>query len=93
MTRAQAKMKLAVDGQRGDAHFEVEDFVYLKLRPYRLRFLAKKLNEKLSTRYFGPYKVVQRVGLVAYKIELSSSTSIHPVFHVLQLKRALGATF
>ena len=43
-----------------------------------------------SPRYFGPYKIVQHIGPIAYKLELPSSASIHSVFHVSQLKHALG---
>ncbi|RVW39687.1 Transposon Tf2-8 polyprotein [Vitis vinifera] len=88
---AQSKMKSSADAHRRAVQFEVGDFVYIKLRPYRLRSLAKRPNEKLSPRYFGPYKVVQQIGPVAYRLELPSSTTIHLVFHVSQLKRALGS--
>ena len=88
---AQSKMKSSANAHRRAVQFEVEDFVYIKLRLYCLRSLAKRPNEKLFPRYFGPYKVVQQIGLVAYKLELPSSTTIHPVFHVSQLRRALGS--
>ena len=90
LARAQAKMKQAADDHRRDVQFAVGEAVYLKLRPYHHRSLACKLKEKLSPRYFGPYKVLECIGQVAYKLELPSSTSIHPVFHVSQLRRALG---
>ncbi|RVX01071.1 Transposon Tf2-2 polyprotein [Vitis vinifera] len=86
---AQSKMKSSADAHCRAVQFEVGDFVYIKLPLYRLRSLAKRPNEKLSPRYFGPYKVVQQIGPVAYRLELPSSTTIHPVFHVSQLKPAL----
>ncbi|WMV13525.1 hypothetical protein MTR67_006910 [Solanum verrucosum] len=46
---------------------------------------------KLSPRYIGPYKIILRVGQVAYELELPQElSSVHPVFHVSMLRKCIG---
>ena len=50
---------------------------------------AKKDN-KLSPKYYSPYKVLQKIGTMAYKLELHVASRLHPVFHVSCLKKVIG---
>ena len=64
--------------------------VYLMLQPYRQSTLRKSGAEKLKPRYYGPFRVVRRVGEVAYELDLPADSKVHNVFHVSHLKKALG---
>jgi hypothetical protein len=90
LVRAQQRMKFHADKKRSDRVFAVGDLVYIKLQPYVQSSLAPRSNQKLAFKYFGPFPILSRVGSVAYKLQLPPSSSIHPVLHVSQLKRALA---
>ena len=68
---AQNHMKQQVDQHCSERSFEIGDWVFLRLQPYKQisRKKAKKDN-KLSPKHYGPYKVLQNIGTMAYKLEL-----------------------
>jgi hypothetical protein len=91
LTMAQNRMKQQADQHRSERSFEVGDWVFLRLQPYKQMSLKQaKKDNKLSPKYYGPYKVLQKIGTMAYKLELPASSRVHPVFHVSCLKKVIG---
>lgn len=87
---AQHCMKQHANQQHVDREFQVDDMVFLRLQPYRQKYLKIKGPQKLASNFYSAYKVLQCVGLAAYKLELLDSSKIHQVFHVSYLKKVVG---
>lgn len=90
ITKVQNKMKQMAEGHRRNVKFHIRDMVYLKLQKNKMKSLAKRYNKKLTPKFFGPYKVLQKTRPVAYKLQFLDTVAIHPVFNVSRLKKAVG---
>jgi len=75
--RAQQRMKRQSDKHRSERSFSVGDMVYLKLQPYVQTSVAARAHQKLAFRFFGPFKIVAKIGAVASKLQLPD-LSDHP---------------
>nr|GEY97498.1 putative reverse transcriptase domain-containing protein [Tanacetum cinerariifolium] len=87
MQAAHDRQKSYADLKRKPMEFQVEDKVMLKVSPWKgvVRFGKRG---KLNPRYVGPFKVSERIGDVAYKLDLPKELSIvHNMFYVSNLKK------
>ncbi|GKB71977.1 hypothetical protein Tco_0933389 [Tanacetum coccineum] len=82
--------KSDVDYRRKSLEFEVGDRVLLKVTPCKgVVHFGKK--GKLAPRYVGSFEILERIGLVAYRLRLPEElNSVHDTFHVLNLKKCLA---
>ncbi|KAI3807816.1 hypothetical protein L1987_23751 [Smallanthus sonchifolius] len=90
MAAARDNQKSYDDKRRKPLEFQVGDMVLLKVSPWKgvIRF---RKRGKLNPRYVGPFKIVKRIGLVAYQLDLPEGLSgVHNVFHVSNSKKCLA---
>ncbi|GJT27829.1 putative reverse transcriptase domain-containing protein [Tanacetum coccineum] len=91
------RLKVARDCQksyvvkrRKPLEFSVRDYVLLKVSPWKgvVRFGKKG---KLAPRFVGPFEIIEKVGLVAYRLDLPEELNgVHDTFHVSNLKKCLA---
>ena len=87
LLKAQSHEKSYVDVRRQPLEFEVGDHVFLKVMPKRGVVRFGKCG-KLSPRFIGPFEILKRIGVVAYRLALPPSMSgVHEVFHVSMLRK------
>ncbi|GKC66502.1 hypothetical protein Tco_1099100 [Tanacetum coccineum] len=87
MQDARDRQKSYIDLKRIPMEFQVRDKVMLKVSPWKgvVHFGKRR---KLNPRYVGPFKVLEKVGSVAYQLELLQELSrVHNMFHVSNLKK------
>ena len=83
---AQSRQKSYAVNCRRDLEFEVGDHVFLKVSLMKSMMIGRK--GKLSSRFVGPFEILGREGLVAYKVVLPPSLlKVHNVFHISTLRK------
>ncbi|GJT14561.1 hypothetical protein Tco_0861603 [Tanacetum coccineum] len=87
---ARDRQESYIDYRRKQLEFEVGDPVLLKVTHWKgVVHFGKK--GKLALRYVGPFEILERIGLVAYRLRLPEElNNVHDTFHVLNLKKCLA---
>ncbi|KAI3494636.1 hypothetical protein L1887_40553 [Cichorium endivia] len=84
------RQKSYAEKRRKPLEFQVGDLVMLKVSPWKGMIRFGKRG-KLNPRYIGPFKILARIGPVAYKLQLPQELSkVHSTFHVSNLKKCLS---
>ncbi|MCO5587133.1 hypothetical protein L7F22_041080 [Adiantum nelumboides] len=85
---AQNCVKTYASKGRKKVTFDKRDFVFLKVSTKSKTMKTGKCD-KLSLRYCGLFKILKKVGDIAYKLKLQKSSEVYPVFHVSKLKKSI----
>ena len=83
---AQANALRAYDKKHQAIHFQKGDHVLLRLHKGYNIPSSTILGRKLSQQYAGPFRIIEKIGSLAYKLDLPKHWRVHPVFTVAQLE-------
>ena len=93
MKQVQGNLKVAQDRQKSQAdlkrtqkEFQVGEHVFIKVKPKKSSLKLGSFS-KLAPRYCGSFKILSRVGTMAYQLALPLNFKVHNVFHVSVLKK------
>lgn len=88
LENAQTSMKHFADTKHRDVQFVIGDLVIVKVHPHRHTFVSGQSTgySKLAKRFYGPFRVIERIGPTAYKLQLPKEARIHLAFHCSLLK-------
>jgi hypothetical protein len=84
--KAQKQQKIFADQNRREVNFNIGEQVLLSSENVTVDNQKERPSKKLAERFIGPFKIIEKVGKVAYRLELPGNMKIHNVFHVAKLK-------
>ncbi|GMH23025.1 hypothetical protein Nepgr_024868 [Nepenthes gracilis] len=87
LEKIQGRMKRYFNQERRDEVFEPVQYLHLQLQPYQQKSLNKEFNVRLLQWYYMPFKILEWIGEVAFKVDLPPISMLHPEFHVTMLKK------
>nr|GFA59076.1 retrotransposon protein, putative, Ty3-gypsy subclass [Tanacetum cinerariifolium] len=90
LKHAHDRQKSYVDKRRKPLEFSVGDYILLKVSPWKGVVCFGKIG-KLAPRFVGPFKIIEKVGHVAYRLDFPEELNgVHDTFHVSNLKKCLA---
>jgi hypothetical protein len=90
LQQAQERMVHFANQNRNERELAIGDMVYLKVQPYRHSSLSIHRCIKLHSKFYGLFRILEKIGGTTYKLLLPEGCKLHLAFHVSQLKKHKG---